>query len=303
MIYPFDVQIADILRRFFQFYIRKRIHLSPVVEEKTEEEKWLNNFTEEKNFFEFFLSENIKMYLYKDSYFCKLIYSSFEEAEINFIKSFLQPGDCFFDIGANIGLFSLHASPKIRENGCIYAFEPTPTTYERLQKNIILNNFKNIKTENIGMSYSVDTVEFHISNNGYDAWNSIVPLSELDNYSTINVNTNTIDNFIKSRMIKHVDLVKVDVEGWELNVLKGAAELMSRHDAPVLMVEFTEENAFSAGYYCGELFDYVKSFGYEWYLFNPKEGSLDLQFKKLHYPYENLIAIKDMDKVIKRFRK
>jgi FkbM family methyltransferase len=264
--YPLDVQIADILRRFFQFYIRKRRNQSPEVEEITEEEKWLNNFTEGRDFFEFILSENIKIYLYKDSYFSKLIYYSFEETEINFINSFLQPGDCFFDIGANIGLFSLHASTKISDIGCIYAFEPTPTTYERLLKNIVLNNFENIKTENIGMSDSVDTVTFYISNNGYDAWNSIVPLPELDNYSKITVNTTTIDNYIKSKLIKHVDLVKVDVIGWELKVLKGAFDLMSRDDAPVLMVEFTEENAFSSGYYCGELFDYVNHFDMNYFI-------------------------------------
>ena len=96
--------------------------------------------------------------------------------------------------------------------------------------------------------------------------------------------------------------MKIDVEGWEMYVLKGASKLLSSIHSPVLMVEFTEDNAFAAGFYCGEIFEFVRSFGYEWYRYNASSNTLELQKKKLHYPYENLIAIKDLKKVMIRLK-
>lgn len=303
MKYPLDVKIADYFRRICQFYIRKRLPIKQIVPEKSEENIWLSNFEVNQDKFEYMLSDGVKIYLYKDSILCRMIYFSFEETEIGFLKNFLKPGDCFFDIGANIGLFSLHASPIVDKNGSIYAFEPTPETYYRLNQNILLNNFKNIIIENTGLSDTSGSTEFHVSTNGYDALNSIVVLSELENnHTTISVNTDTVDNYVKLNKIVHIDLIKVDVEGWELNVLKGATSVLTEPDAPVLMVEFTEKNAFTAGYYLGELYDYLVTLGYKWYSYNLKENKLIPEKKKLHYSYENLIAIKNISSVFSRLK-
>jgi FkbM family methyltransferase len=297
---PLDVTIAIFFKRVFSYYIRKRIPIIQIIDpEKEAEEKWLKNF-KEQNSFEFNLTEYIKIILYKDSILCKLIYVSFEETEISFLNKFVKKGDCFFDIGANIGLFSLHASKIIGDKGNIIAFEPTPETFSRLQENIKINSFFNVKTENIGLSDTSGTIKFHTSNDGYDAWNSFATLTDIGKCSEIDVSTNTLDNYIKTNNIKKIDLIKLDVEGWELNVLKGATELLSSSDSPVFLVEFTESNAFAAGYYCGELFDFVKSFGYKWYSYDVESNKLIIQQKKLHYPYENLIAIKDIDACYQR---
>lgn len=298
MKYAIDIQIAIFFKRFFSYYVRKRTQ--QINKEEQQDKDWLSHFSNQRDSFVHHLSDDIKITLFKDSLLSKFIYFTFEETEITFLKRFLKPGDFFFDIGSNIGLFSLHASPIIGNTGRIYAFEPTPVTFERLQNNIVLNNFQNIKAENLGLSNSMKPLEFHVSNNGYDAWNSVVRLTQLEDSSVIEIRTNTIDNYLAENNIQHVDLIKIDVEGWELNVLKGAANLISRADSPVLMVEFTETNAFAAGYYCGELFDYVKSFGYDWYSFDVEKNTLIPQQKKLHYPYENLIAVKDINACYER---
>jgi FkbM family methyltransferase len=294
MIMPLDVKIANFFRRVFSYYVRKRMPIKPIVDSELEKtENWLKNFHNE-DYFEHILAENIKIILYKDSRLCKLIYGSFEETEICFLKKFLRKGDCFFDIGANIGLFSLHASNIVGENGKIFAFEPTPVTFDRLMKNIDINNFSNINAENIGLSNAIGVINFNVSNDGFDAWNSFATLVDAGECTEIKVLTNTLDNYISSCETEKIDLIKLDVEGWELNVLKGATRLLSTSNSPVMLVEFTETNAFAAGYYCGELFDFVKSFGYEWYAYNAESNELIIQQKKLHYPYENLIAIKNL---------
>ncbi len=295
---PIDVRLVNFLRKRLGDYINLRI--KPIDIEEENNKKWLSNFNEENDSFIHRLNDEIKINLYKSSLLCKYIYFSFEEAEIAFLKKYLKKGDVFFDIGANIGLFTLHASRKVGNEGRVYSFEPTPLTYNRLLDNIELNNIKNATVENIGLSEKKDILKFNISLSAYDAWNSFANLNDVGDFNSMEVPVISIDQYLIDNKIDRVDLVKIDVEGWELFVLKGSLHLLSPDNAPVLMIEFTETNAFSAGYYCGELFDYVESFGYNWYSYNAEDNILVQQVKKLHYPYENLIAIKDINTVLSR---
>jgi FkbM family methyltransferase len=287
----FDVRIANSIRRRLNNYIVKRTYVEPP---PTEDEIWQSKFTD-ANAFTHILSEELQIKLYNDSLLCRLIYFGFEKNEILFLQRFLKKGDTFLDIGANIGLFSLYASKVIGDLGLTYAFEPTPNTFQRLLENISINNCKNIIPVNIGLSNKNMVVDFNVSEDGHDAWNSIVKLDQLQNWSSIKVNVETLDSFIKKYSIRKVDLIKLDVEGWEKFVLEGGEQLLRQSDTTVLLIEFTEDNAFKAGYYCGELFDYVESLGYLWYSYNSIENTLIKEVKKLHYPYENLIAIKNYD--------
>ena len=291
-----DVKIADFFKRAFNYYIKKRTYIKP---SPSQDEIWSSKFNN-TDIFLHKINDHLKINLYKDSILCKLIYFGFEETEITFIKKYLKKGDTFFDIGANIGLYSLQASEIIGKNGVIYSFEPTPITFKRLIENIKLNNYNNIKTINIGFSNKKESSDFNISNDGHDAWNSFIKLNQLQNCSTIKVNVEKLDSFIKERNIQNISLIKLDVEGWEKFVLEGSTKLLSSKNPPVFIIEFTEEHAFAAGYYCGELFDYVKTFGYEWYSYDIETNKLIQQQKKLHYPYENLLAIKDINACIKR---
>jgi hypothetical protein len=89
--------------------------------------------------------------------------------------------------------------------------------------------------------------------------------------------------------------VKIDVEGWEKFVLYGGKDFLVNYN-PIVMVEFTEENTFNAGYPVYDIYDIMQDFGYVWYGIN--NGELVKKEKKLHYPYDNLIAIKDNIKEI-----
>jgi FkbM family methyltransferase len=286
-----DVKIARFCLKILNFYIKKRTFVKPL---PTEDEIW-NSLFETNNYIIHKLENDIKLQLYKDSILCRLIYFGFEEKEITFIKRFLKNGDVLLDIGSNIGLFSLYASQIVGNEGQIYAIEPTPETFKRLEGNINLNLFKNIRTFNIGLSNEKATLKFNISNDGHDAWNSFAKLNELENSSSVEVEVTTLDSFLNENNIIHIDLVKLDVEGWEKFVLQGGKELITKSSSPVFMIEFTEENAFAAGYYCGEIYDVMKKYGYQWYTYDVDNNELDKEEKRLHYPYNNLIAVKNIE--------
>ena len=292
-----DMKIALFLKRVINFYIKKRTN----AEIKKQNNIWIAKF-DKKDFFVHRLSDNLYINIYRDSILSKLVYSGFEETEISFVRKYLRKGDTFFDIGANIGLFSLFASRIIGDTGTVYAFEPTPLIYERLLGNIKLNNLKNIKSINIGFSNVRALVDFNVSNDGHDAWNSLAKLNQLQNGTSIKVNVETLDSFIEESNILNINFIKLDVEGWEKFVLEGGRKLLSKKNPPVFLVEFAEDHAFAAGYYCGELYDFMKSFGFEWYSFDSKTNNLKKEDKKLHYPWENLIAIKNYEECYSRIK-
>lgn len=255
---------------------------------KKRDDFW-NDLFQGNDFFEFNLSAQIKMNLYKDSVLSRLMYEGFEKEETDYLFSVLNKGDIFVDIGANVGLFSLIASRIVGDNGKVISFEPSPITFSRLVENIKLNDLKNIDTRNIGLSNVNDELTFYISKNGYDAWNSFAPSQDNKLEGAIQVSVSTLDAELENIEKSKIKLIKMDVEGWEKFVLKGGSDFFVNYN-PIVMVEFTEENTFNAGYPVHDIYDIMKDFGYEW--FTIKQGELISETKRLYYPYNNLIAIK-----------
>lgn len=251
--------------------------------------KWNDKFNQ-YGFFEFQLKNNIKINLYQDSILSKLIYSGFEELETKFVSRTLKKGDIFIDAGANIGLFSLIASREVGSTGLVIAFEPSPVTFNRLLENIDLNQLTNLDARNVGLSDKEEKLSFHTSQNGYDAWNSFAP-SEDDKLDTVlQIHVSKLDFQLKNIDKSKIKLLKIDVEGWEKFVLMGG-ENFFKEFAPIVMVEFTESNTLNAGYSVLEIYDIMCGWGYNWYEIH--KAQLIPSQKKNHYPYENLVAIKN----------
>lgn len=248
--------------------------------------KWEKLFNgQEKIVFD--LNDEIKINLYKDSVLSQFIHSGFEKEEIQFLLETLKEGDTFLDVGSNVGLFSLYASKKVGQNGQVICFEPTPITYSRLTENIQLNHFTNIEARNIGLSNEEGELKFYYSDKGFDAWNSFAPDSRLKNH--IVIKSSTLDLQLENVDKNRIKLVKIDVEGWEKFVIQGGKQFFEKY-APIVMVEFTEENTVNAGYSIHDIFTEMENNGYQWYEFS--NGKLVKETRKQNYPYSNLIAIK-----------
>jgi FkbM family methyltransferase len=284
----FDIFIVQKLINFLNRYLLFR--KKPVAGDAS------YNFPEGVEKIEYNVDNAFKINLYKDSVLSKMIYSGFEEKESSFIIKLIKPDDIFFDIGSNIGIHSFYAAKALKNTGAIYAFEPTLTTYNRLVENIDLNNWASIiHPYNIGLSNKTEKLVFHTSTDGYDAWNSFADLEHVTLNNQIEVNVTSFDEFIKENTIPYnkISLIKIDVEGWELMVLKGVESLFLNDGFNAsFLVEFTEENAFRAGYSCRDLFSYMTERGYMWFDYDIETNTLKGVQLKAYYPYENLIAVK-----------
>jgi hypothetical protein len=142
------------------------------------------------------------------------------KTDFDLLESHLKEAEVFIDIGANIGTWSLCASKIVGSSGKVMSFEPHPSFYSYLFDNIQLNKSTNIKSYNFGLSNERDKLYF--SNNN-DTMNFVQIKKEVD---SIVVDVERLDEFTNELEI--VDLIKIDVEGYELFVLKGGIETLKK---------------------------------------------------------------------------
>jgi len=145
----------------------------------------------------------------------------------------LRPGDCVLDVGANLGYFSLVAAELVGPAGCVHAFEPAPQVLPLLQENARLNPQANLQVHGVAVSDCCGQTRFFAAPRGRSGYSSIRDLgAETSVIST--VPTITLDALLPQ--LPPVRLVKIDVEGAELRVLRGMRQLIDR-DRPFLIVE------------------------------------------------------------------
>jgi len=152
---------------------------------------------------------------------------------LRWIHELLQPGNTFFDVGAHYGWMSLAACHRVGTKGKVVAFEPSPPLLACLQYNKKANRFQQLEivakavTESDGK-----VVSLYLANQGDSFLNSLVdhPMEPVagvtQQKATIEVQTVTLDDFTKTRKLQP-DLVKIDVEGAELSVLRGCQRLLA----------------------------------------------------------------------------
>lgn len=145
------------------------------------------------------------------------------------LKRCIQKGWTVIDIGSNIGYYTLLESQLVGNKGKVIAIEPIPLNFSYLVKNIKLNKVKNVVLLNFAISNKKGNLRMIQSS--YSNWSSIftgnIP-EQLENgqYKIIRVPVKTIDDIVRSLKLRDVNLIRIDVEGHELNVLQGARRVI-----------------------------------------------------------------------------
>jgi FkbM family methyltransferase len=145
----------------------------------------------------------------------------------------LGPGDTFYDIGANIGFFTLLGRKLVGASGAVVAFEPLPANVEQLRRNVALNQFRNVKVVATAVSGAEGVGVFSV---GGDARNTGKLVAHNSQGRSIRVPMATIDATVKKDRLAPPTVMKIDVEGEEIEVLRGALETISGY-RPLLLIE------------------------------------------------------------------
>lgn len=198
-----------------------------------------------------------------------------ESADVAFVLRILRPGMTFFDVGANAGLFSLAAGQKLRGRAAaLFAFEPRPSTFAILDKNLRLNHLPEIHAVRVAISDTTGEAELFVNSALKDLLNSPQQPSHrhAEAFGGERVQTITLDEFVAQEGIPEVDVMRVDVEGAELLVFRGAQQLLARPDAPVILYGGYSRCTAPFHYHPVELMWFLENFGYEILVLDPRSG-------------------------------
>lgn len=188
----------------------------------------------------------------------------------------VKEDDVCFDIGANTGSVTLFLAEKVGVKGIVVAFEPVFDSYCKLNDNIQKN--KNIKglilPLQLGLSDTVKSIDINIPDNEY-MMASIADKNKWEAAQKVKVvsqqiQVTTLDYFLESTLIASSDFIKIDVEGAELLVIKGASKWFEGEAHPIMLIEVFApwEKAFD--YKPWELFSILISYGYKFLFACPR---------------------------------
>jgi FkbM family methyltransferase len=158
---------------------------------------------------------------------------TYEPATVRCLVERLRPGQTFVDAGANHGYFSVLAARLVGPAGRVFAFEPNPGVFEQLSQHVIRNGLTNVTTARLALADKEGSLELFVSacaqNSGLS---SITPLSgafasgSLDREKRLQVRATTFDRWREEHGLDRIDVMKIDVEGAELLVLRGMARTL-----------------------------------------------------------------------------
>jgi FkbM family methyltransferase len=190
----------------------------------------------------------------------------FERTEMKLVAKLLRPRMKVVDAGANIGLYSLLAARCVGDDGQIWSFEPSQTTYKFLLDNLALNGMRTVETHRLALSDVKGELTLRAERGFGDLYRHLDytgSASEGDMVESVAVVT--LDDFASSQEIDQIDFLKIDVEGGELCLLKGAQRLLSRSPDVVVMFESEEDWCQRSGCTAEDTFDLLKSLGFGLY--------------------------------------
>lgn len=191
-----------------------------------------------------------------------LVDGIYEPDTMNWIVRHLNPGDVFVDVGANVGLFTVGAARKVGSTGKVVSIEPSPTVYPYLERNIALNSLSNVLSVPMGLSdRNQDNVAFFQAPADHFGMGSLAPQF---GQTPSSISVRTLDSLLAENCCEDVAVLKVDVEGHEASVFRGAQRLLGSANPPLVVFEFCDwaESRFPNSY-AGEAQEILMDLGYQ----------------------------------------
>jgi FkbM family methyltransferase len=219
-----------------------------------------------------------------------LLGGSFETSDLQFVGKFLVPGMTVLDIGAHHGLYTLLAAKRVGRSGRVIAFEPSPRERTRLIEHVRLNFFSNIVVESFALGPERSEARLYQVAGAEDYCNSLRPPVNKQIEKNLVVQVTSLDEYLSERGIASIDFVKIDTEGAELGILKGATKLLETKPRPVVLCEVAQVRTAAWGYLAGEILTLMRDRGYEWFGTNGGGGLVRLE-EDVDLRNANLVAI------------
>jgi FkbM family methyltransferase len=199
--------------------------------------------------------------------------------DLSLFKDYCRPGDTVVDVGANIGEVSIILSQHVGGEGQVFSFEPQPRVFQYLLGNLALNRCSNVRTRNVALGSAPGVAR--MSDDKQDDMNRITQSG------VIEVTCSTLDAELPSESIA---LLKIDVEGSELSVLRGAREVLAR--AACVNCELIDEHCRRYGHAMGDVISLLQRAGFSTFVMS------DSRLRRVHADFSEagaheLIGVRD----------
>jgi FkbM family methyltransferase len=195
--------------------------------------------------------EQLKVYFYGHYH---------ERYEADLVQRLLSGDDVFWDVGANVGYFTLVAATALANRGQIVAFEPGKNAYARLTENLALNPYQNIQTFPVAVTDREGEAVLHLAGDIADSSASLYPAAQAQAGQEV-CRTVALDQFLRTEGLRPPDLIKLDAEGAELAVLQGAQRLLA-DSPPLWLMEMEEKTLQAAGASKASVAQCLAGYGY-----------------------------------------
>ncbi len=217
---------------------------------------------------------------------------SYSTDQLPVLRELLKPGMVFLDAGANKGEFTVFAA-KYTKGGKVLAFEPVERNIEDLKANVAANGFKHVQLIRKGLGKkSGERMIYNMDGASGGEWNegtfTLYPRPGLDSqYSSIPIVA--LDDFVRDEGIDRIDVMKIDIEGGELEMLEGAKEAIRRWK-PAILIEVNSVTSRAAGYDQGEIIRLLEGWGYRCARIGRKGKTSPVGEKELR-DFQNLLCV------------
>jgi len=210
--------------------------------------------------------ENARVYLEHEG--------NYEVEETALCERVVEAGTVVFDVGANIGLYTLLFSKLVGATGLVHAFEPEPRNFRRLRVNLALNDVQNVVANQLGAFSISGRRALNVYRPELGSWHTFGrpkltdPLrghEEAVPEASLDVDIVTLQDYAETHGVEHVDFLKVDVEGAELDVLLGAGRLLDKGRIGVVMFEVSLPQVEGMAHRPEEIFEFLSEHGYRSY--------------------------------------
>lgn len=186
----------------------------------------------------------------------------FETHESRFVQNFLREGMTVLDLGAHGGFYTLLAARLVKDSGHVFAFEPSPRERRRLLLHQKVNRCHNVTVEDFAVSDHTGKATFFVVRGRDTGCNSLRSPVVSEPTEVIDVRTITVDGYLKNKGVRHVDFIKMDVEGAELAALQGAEGLLTGDVRPLILLEIQDLRTAPWGYAAVAIHDYLEERNY-----------------------------------------
>jgi FkbM family methyltransferase len=235
---------------------------------------------------------DVQVTLGNDNSLCLYVCGSFEPNEFVVLDRLLKPGMVFIDVGANDGYYTMFAARRVGSGGQVVAVEPSRRECAHLARNLYGNGIRGVIVVPAALAAAPGRGELKLAHGFHSGHNSLGTFAHDDVAvaATETVRVDTLDNVVKGLQLERVDFIKIDVEGSELSVVRGAQRTLSGL-RPALLFEVNNSGLVAQGHSSEALLNELQDgLGYRIYSFSNETGHL-VPWAKGSFTSSNVLGI------------